>query len=274
MQGGKFRGRSGPSQCASAILMVRPKHFGFNAQTAGTNRFQQPGRRIAGPSEVAQRALREFDAFAAALAARGRERVRGAGFRLAAQARRGFPEQLGEFPRRRHRGAVSHARREPPRRTAHRKSSTRWCAKPASRCAASSISRSHEKAGRFLEGTGSLVLDHRGARGLCLPLAAHRRGSGARMGARDGLRARAVHGHRRVAARPSTTPTCSCTWARASRWWRSTRSRRPTASASASAWPRRRAKCSPSITRRCAPSPATCWKWAAGTSTWATSTSW
>ncbi len=45
----------------------------------------------------------------------------------------------------------------------------------------------HEKAGRFLEGTGSLVLDHRGARGLRLPFAAHRRGGGARMGARDGL---------------------------------------------------------------------------------------
>ena len=84
MQGGKFRGRSGPSQCASAILMVRPKHFGFNAQTAGTNRFQQPGshgsRRL--PAEVAQRALREFDAFAAALTAEGVRRMRGAGFGL------------------------------------------------------------------------------------------------------------------------------------------------------------------------------------------------
>src|SRR4029079_17088796 len=72
MQGGKFRGRSGPSQCASAILMVRPKHFGFNSQTAGTNRFQQAGTQDRGVSnEVAQRALREFDAFAAALSAEG-----------------------------------------------------------------------------------------------------------------------------------------------------------------------------------------------------------
>ena len=60
------------------------------------------------------------------------------------------------------------------------------------------IARSHapREAGRFLEGTGSLVLDHRRARGLRLPLAAHRRVGGARMGARDGLRARVVHGHR------------------------------------------------------------------------------
>src|SRR6185295_16587406 len=69
MQGGKERGRSGPSQCASAILMVRPKHFAYNAQTAGTNRFQRPDGRAS--ADVAQQALREFDAFAAALSAEG-----------------------------------------------------------------------------------------------------------------------------------------------------------------------------------------------------------
>src|SRR6187431_3721036 len=72
MSGGKERGRSGPSQCASAILMVRPKHFGYNAQTAGTNRFQRQGPDgRANAADVAQQALREFDAFAAALAAEG-----------------------------------------------------------------------------------------------------------------------------------------------------------------------------------------------------------
>ena len=89
----------------------------------------------------------------------------------------------------------------------------------------------HEKAGRFLEGTGSLVLDHRGARGLRLPLAAHRRGRGARMGARDGLSSSSCSRPPMSPARPSTTPTCSCTWVHASRWWRSTRSRRRTAAA-------------------------------------------
>ena len=68
MQEGKFRGRSGPSQCASAILMVRPRHFGFNVETAGTNRFQQAAAPDRGfSSEISQRALVEFDAFAAAL---------------------------------------------------------------------------------------------------------------------------------------------------------------------------------------------------------------
>src|SRR6187401_3498642 len=72
MSGGKERGRSGPSQCARAIVMVRPKHFGYNAQTAGTNRFQRQGPDgRANAADVAQQALREFDAFAAALAAEG-----------------------------------------------------------------------------------------------------------------------------------------------------------------------------------------------------------
>jgi hypothetical protein len=52
--------------------MVRPKHFGYNAQTAGTNRFQRagPDGRL-NAADVAHQALREFDAFAAALAAEG-----------------------------------------------------------------------------------------------------------------------------------------------------------------------------------------------------------
>ena len=47
--------------------MVRPRNFGFNAETALTNRFQRSG----GDAEVGLRARMEFDAFAAALAAEG-----------------------------------------------------------------------------------------------------------------------------------------------------------------------------------------------------------
>jgi hypothetical protein len=55
------------SQCAGAILMVRPRHFGYNAETAGTNRFQAPGS----SEHIVLQAQAEFDAFAAALAAEG-----------------------------------------------------------------------------------------------------------------------------------------------------------------------------------------------------------
>ena len=119
MQGGKFRGRSGPSQCASAILMVRPKHFGFNAQTAGTNRFQQAGAQ----DRVSRTKSRSGHCANSTLSPRRwpqRASVSAwRGLRRPAQTRRRFPEQLGEFPRRRHRGAVSDARREPPHRAAH-----------------------------------------------------------------------------------------------------------------------------------------------------------
>src|SRR5688572_27075721 len=74
MQDGNFRGKAGATrsvaQCASAVLMVRPKAFGFNAQTAVTNRFQSSQTPGSSP-DVAQRALREFDAFVAALTGEG-----------------------------------------------------------------------------------------------------------------------------------------------------------------------------------------------------------
>ncbi|WP_299290767.1 citrulline utilization hydrolase CtlX [uncultured Mucilaginibacter sp.] len=43
----------------SHILMVRPVNFAFNEQTAASNAFQKPGRQ----TEVQQKALQEFDAF-------------------------------------------------------------------------------------------------------------------------------------------------------------------------------------------------------------------
>src|ERR1044072_837983 len=55
------------SQCAAAVLMVRPKHFGFNAETASSNRFQRPGS----SEQTGLQAQAEFDAFAAALAGEG-----------------------------------------------------------------------------------------------------------------------------------------------------------------------------------------------------------
>src|SRR5215471_19197008 len=57
----------GGNQCAGAVLMVRPRHFGFNSETAASNRFQRPG----GSGETAAQAQAEFDAFAAALAGEG-----------------------------------------------------------------------------------------------------------------------------------------------------------------------------------------------------------
>jgi len=53
---------------AAAVLMIRPAHFGGNAQTAASNFFQ---RAAPDSSDLAARAEREFDALALALAGAG-----------------------------------------------------------------------------------------------------------------------------------------------------------------------------------------------------------
>jgi len=54
----------------STVLMIRPVRFGFNAQTAGTNAFQQQG---IDQRNVQQEALKEFDALVAVLRDNGVE---------------------------------------------------------------------------------------------------------------------------------------------------------------------------------------------------------
>jgi hypothetical protein len=140
--------------------MVRPKHFGFNAQTAGTNRFQQAGTQDRVVShEVAQRALREFDAFAAALAAEG------VGVCVAADSD-APPKPDAVFP---NNWVSFHAdgtvvlypmyaeNRRMERRTEVVDAVARETGFKVRRILDLT---GHEKSGRFLEGTGSLVLDH------------------------------------------------------------------------------------------------------------------
>lgn len=55
-------------QAAAAVLMVRPASFGWNPETADSNRFQAPAP---GSGETAAAAVAEFDALAAALGEAG-----------------------------------------------------------------------------------------------------------------------------------------------------------------------------------------------------------
>jgi hypothetical protein len=60
------------SQTASTVLMVRPVAFGFNPETADSNRFQsRSGAHATDATDVATAACREFDALARALADAG-----------------------------------------------------------------------------------------------------------------------------------------------------------------------------------------------------------
>ncbi len=59
-----------PAAICSAVLMVRPVHFGYNAQTAATNRFQHTKTALS--TKVAQEmALAEFDQYVTKLRDRG-----------------------------------------------------------------------------------------------------------------------------------------------------------------------------------------------------------
>jgi hypothetical protein len=143
-----------PSQVCGAVLMVRPKHFGFNAETALTNRFQQAG---GSPASAAQ-ALAEFDAFAAALAAEG--------VPVCVAPDSDPPKPDAVFPNNwlsfHADGTVVLYPMQAPSRRAERRAEiielvTRETGFRVSRTV--DLTR-HEKEERFLEGTGSLVLDH------------------------------------------------------------------------------------------------------------------
>jgi hypothetical protein len=159
MQGGKIRGHSG-SQCAGAILMVRPKHFGFNAQTAVTNHFQQPAADTwTGSSDIAHRALREFDAFAAALAAEGVSVCVVPDSDSPPKPDAVFPNNWVSFHAD---GTVVLYPMHAENRRAERRQEA---IDAVVRETGFKVRRlldltAHEKAGRYLEGTGSLVLDH------------------------------------------------------------------------------------------------------------------
>jgi len=75
-------------QTAGAVLMVRPAHFGSNAETAASNFFQHPS---ADSTDAALRAQREFDALALALANAGVRVHQFAGQRGAALPDEVFP---------------------------------------------------------------------------------------------------------------------------------------------------------------------------------------
>jgi hypothetical protein len=155
MQDGNSRGASSAGQIASAVLMVRPRHFGYNAQTAVTNRFQTPGA----TTDISQRALREFDAFASALEAEGVTVCMADDSDQPRKPDAVFPNNWVSFHRD---GTVVLYPMHADNRRAERRQEV---IDAVVRSSGFRVTRvldltPHEKAGRFLEGTGSLVLDH------------------------------------------------------------------------------------------------------------------
>lgn len=140
--------------------MVRPRHFGFNTQTAGTNRFQQGPDGRGGANDIAQHALREFDAFAAALSAEGVKVCVVPDTDTPRKPDAVFPNNWVSF----HADGtvVLYPMHAENRRAERRPDLIDTVVRETGFKVRRVVDLTHhEKEGRFLEGTGSLVLDHR-----------------------------------------------------------------------------------------------------------------
>jgi hypothetical protein len=143
------------AQCAPGVLLVRPAHFGYNGETAASNRFQQPAQ---WPDTV-QRARREFDALAAAIHAAGVSVCVVDDSSEPAKPDAVFPNNWVSFHRD---GTIVLYPMQAPNRRAERRMEIVAAAEQRlgfRRRRLLDLSR-HEQQGRALEGTGSLVLDY------------------------------------------------------------------------------------------------------------------
>ena len=146
-------------QCADAVLMVRPAAFGFNAETAASNAFQaapdgEP------PGAIAARARAEFEGLVRALEGEGVEVCVADDSPEPAKPDAVFPNNWVSF----HADGtiVTYPMASPTRRAERREAVIEAAvARLHFRVRRRLDLTAHESEGRFLEGTGSLVLDHR-----------------------------------------------------------------------------------------------------------------
>jgi hypothetical protein len=144
-------------QCADAVLMVRPAAFGFNPDTAATNSFQKVPATDGGDAQ--SEALKEFSQLAQALAAEGVDVCVAEDSSQPSKPDAVFPNNwvsfhacgtLVTYP-------LANASRRPERRQAVIDAAVRQLRFPVKHLLDLSW---YEGQGKYLEGTGSLVLDH------------------------------------------------------------------------------------------------------------------
>jgi hypothetical protein len=144
-----------PQQCASAVLMIRPAAFDYNPETAATNRMQQPRQGVAAGQA---QALSEFEQFTRALRSEGIAVCAVDDTPLPAKPDAIFPNNWVSF----HEDGtlVLYPMQAGTRRLERRPQVIDTVVEQLG----FKVSRvldltKNEAAGRFLEGTGSLVLD-------------------------------------------------------------------------------------------------------------------
>ena len=143
-------------QCAGTVFMVRPAAFGFNAQTAVSNPLQQSG---VADASAARFAHDEFTGLAQALQSEGVRAVIGADTAQPPKPDSVFPNNWVSF----HADGtvVLYPMLAPNRRLERRAELVEQVCNACSFQARRQLDlTAHEQSGRFLEGTGSMVLDH------------------------------------------------------------------------------------------------------------------
>lgn len=151
---------SAEAQTCASVLMVRPANFGFNAQTAGSNVFQNADSAALASSSSAA-AVREFDALAGTLQDAGVRVIVGADTVQPIKPDAVFPNNWVSF----HADGtvVLYPMEAPNRRLERREDLILQVAREGNFRILRTIDlTAHEAQQKFLEGTGSLVLDRPG----------------------------------------------------------------------------------------------------------------
>jgi hypothetical protein len=144
-------------QCADAVLMIRPAAFGFNPETATTNAFQRP--QVADPAATLLKARAEFEQLAHALASEGVQVIAVDDTATPPKPDAVFPNNWVSF----HACGtlVLYPMQSASRRPERRQDVIEAVVQVSGFKVARLLDLTHYEAkGKFLEGTGSLVLDH------------------------------------------------------------------------------------------------------------------
>lgn len=146
------------AQAAGCVLMVRPALFGFNPQTAASNAFQRDP--VASPADTRAAALAEFDAVAGALAEVGIEVIVAADTVAPVKPDAVFPNNWVSFHA--DGSVVLYPMLAANRRFERREEIIRQVIRDGDFHVARTIDLSYREAEeKYLEGTGSVVLDRR-----------------------------------------------------------------------------------------------------------------